>query len=912
MENNLSIEKFQMKAPAWVPSRAFVKTTNIDWLMNQAGVTSYDELHRWSVENRENFWRLVIKRFEIRFQKPFSRILDLSQGPEAPNWLVDAQINIVESCFAAPPDSPAIIHQSETNELKITTVTELEALTNHVAINIKRLGFRPKDALAIIMPMTPEAIAIYLGIIKAGCVAVGIADSFRPREIALRLRLSNAKLVFTQDVIVRAKKALPLYAKLIDAAAPPIILLARSEDTIALRPIDSRWEDFLCSRGSVAAERGQPNDPINILFSSGTTSEAKAIPWTQITPIKCAMDAHFHLNVKSGDVLVWPTNLGWMMGPWLIFGSLLNRATIGVFDGAPTGREFGVFVQRVGTTMLGVVPALVKAWRNSKCMDALDWSSIKVLSSTGECSNAADMRWLMELAGGKPVIEYCGGTEIGGGYITGTLTKPCIPGTFNAPALGLDFVILDVQGNPAPVGEVFIAPPSIGLSTVLLNQDHHQVYFDGTPRDFNGYPLRRHGDQLQVLVKGYWCALGRADDTMNLSGIKTSSAEIEEVLKFVPGVREAAAVAVSPGHGPSWLVIYAVCSNGHHAARMDLLHSMQQAIERELNPLFKIHDLVLVEALPRTSSNKIIRRALRDQWNASATAGQTNGNHNLQSLRGFTLIELLVVIAIIAILAAILLPVLTQSKIRSQGIACLSNMRQIQIGGTLYAGDNNDFLPENTPSGGISPNDPNWVAGSFASLYWGGSSVTPANDSPAGASTNVFFLGVLGDNDPGGSGMHLTGSIGSFVRDAGVYHCPVDRTFEPNTGSRLRVRSCSANCYMGNDTGAGSVSPYFTIFKKNSDFASHISPVDAFVYLDENPLSLDDGFFYLVESLNPNALSLNENHPAVNHGNCTSFSFADGHAELHKWRNAFLNINLNASATSSDNLWLTQHATVKK
>jgi prepilin-type N-terminal cleavage/methylation domain-containing protein len=538
-------------------------------------------------------------------------------------------------------------------------------------------------------------------------------------------------------------------------------------------------------------------------------------------------------------------------------------------------------------------------------MKALDWSRIKVFSSTGECSNAADMRWLMELAGGKPVIEYCGGTEIGGGYITGTLTKPCLPGAFNAPALGMDFVILDVQGKPAPVGEAFIVPPSIGLSATLLNQDHHQVYFAGAPGNFNGCPLRRHGDQIHDLGNGYWCALGRADDTMNLGGVKISSAEIEEVLKFVPGVREAAAIAVSPGQGPSRLVVYAVCSNGHPTPKVDLLHSMQQAIKLELNPLFKIHDLVLVEALPRTSSNKVVRRALREHWNAGTVAGQING-----ARQGFTLIELLVVIAIIAILAAIILPVLTQSKIRAQGISCLSNMRQIQIGSTLYGNDNNDFLPENSPSGGISPNAPNWVAGVFASLYLGGSGVTPANDSPAGASTNVFFLGVLGDNDPDGSGTLLVGSIGSLVKDAGVYHCPADHTLEPGT-VQLRVRSCSANCYMGNDTDSGSISSYFTVFNKYSNFAGRLSPADGFVYLDENPQSLDDGFFYLIESVNPNALSLNENHPAVNHGDCTSFSFADGHAELHPWRNAFLNINLSVSPTSSDNLWLTQHATVK-
>jgi acetyl-CoA synthetase len=314
---------------------------------------------------------------------------------------------------------------------------------------------------------------------------------------------------------------------------------------------------------------------------------------------------------------VWPTNLGWMMGPWLIFASLMNRAAMGLYYGTPTGREFGQFVQNAGATVLGVVPSLVRTWRSTGSVEGLDWSAIKVFSSTGECSRADDMRWLMQFAGGRPIIEYCGGTEIGGAYISSTVTKPNVAGTFNTPTLGLDVVILDEEGRSADIGELFIVPPSIGLSNLLLNKNHHDIYFADTPRGPRGGILRRHGDQMERLPGGYWRGHGRADDTMNLGGIKVSSAEIEQTLRVVPGVVETAAIAISAGGGPSQLVIYAVCSNTPERDNHQLLAAMQSAIKRDLNPLFKIHDVVVIDALPRTASNKVMRRELRARYTST-------------------------------------------------------------------------------------------------------------------------------------------------------------------------------------------------------------------------------------------------------------------------------------------------------
>ena len=600
-------------APAWFPAEDEIEKTNIAAVMRELYLDSYEALHSWSAHHRADFWKLMIERLGIRFHRKFSKVVDLSQEDKFPRWLVDARLNIVESCFNAPSDATAIVFQSEGSVLSAMTYGELNALTDRVANGLGDAGFQPGDAIAVNMPMHVESVAIYLGIIKAGGVVISIADSFAPDEIQMRLRIADAKGIFTQDYIRRAGKQLPLYAKVVDANAPKAIVLSReNEPLIELRNGDLTWEGFLSDSDRFDSVGCNPHDHTNILFSSGTTGEPKAIPWTQTTPIKCAMDAYLHHDIQHGDVLAWPTNLGWMMGPWLIYASLINQGTIALYDGAPTEREFGEFVQNARVTMLGVVPSLVRTWKNTGCMKGLNWQAIKAFSSTGECSNAEDMLFLMSAAGYRPIIEYCGGTEIGGGYLTGTTVQPAAPATFTTPALGLDIVICDEEGQPNDNGEVFVIPPSIGLSTELLNKDHHEVYFEGTPQLPKMPPLRRHGDGVERLADGYYRIHGRVDDTMNLGGIKVSSAEIEGVLNSVSGIREVAAIAVSPPDGgPSQLVIYTVLLPG--VDNDSLLASLQSAIRRHLNPLFRIHDVIVVDALPRTASNKIMRRVLRNE-----------------------------------------------------------------------------------------------------------------------------------------------------------------------------------------------------------------------------------------------------------------------------------------------------------
>jgi acetyl-CoA synthetase len=193
---------------------------------------------------------------------------------------------------------------------------------------------------------------------------------------------------------------------------------------------------------------------------------------------------------------------------------------------------------------------------------------------------------------------------------------------FSSPVLGSRFIIINDTGDLCPQGEVALVPPAMGLSTTLLNRDHHSCYYDEMPQGPNGEVLRRHGDEIQSLESThvklwvYYRALGRCDDTMNLGGIKVSSVEIERLCNTVTGVLETAAIGISPpSGGPANLIIFAVLKENHdNITQENLKISFQNIIKSKLNPLFHVGDIIITTLLPRTASNKIMRRILRDDY----------------------------------------------------------------------------------------------------------------------------------------------------------------------------------------------------------------------------------------------------------------------------------------------------------
>jgi len=768
--------------PAWVPTDEHIAHSNINKMMKKLNFTNYEDFYSWSIgeATRSDFWRAMINEVGIRWDRQPDEIFDLSdkgdgsgtteerkEGIPHATYLPGGRLNIANSVFEShgrESHEPALLYamESDPKSLQVMSFGVLNKLSNQVANAIgQKLNLGKGDAIGICMPMTPESVAIYLGIVKAGCVVVSIADSFSAIEIETRCRLSNAKAIFTQDVIYRGSKFLPLYTRIqshpdmqnLKVVVLPGLLHSgpypklsgmkrspsgtwddRDADGVAIQVhasvipliragIDYGWHQFLhrCS-DEYTAVVVDSMDPCNILFSSGTTGEPKAIVWSHTTPIKCAIDGFLHQDIHEGENVVWPTNIGWMMGPFILF-QLINGATVGIFNGITSTNAFCEYVEAAQMSMVGVIPSLVKAWQASGATDACDWSCVRRFSSTGEASDPKNMLWLMSrVPGYAPVIEYCGGTEIGGSYMSSTVVQPNVPSMFSSPVLGSQLVLLDQNGNMQDgdgycprsrassiddgmnssasrgrarsysgtnitvstpttttiVGELTIVPPALGLSTHLLNRDHYSCYYGDMPAGRNGEVLRRHGDEVELVrerafsmsggkvstLGSYYRALGRCDDTMNLGGIKISSVELERVCNTTSGVLETAAIAITPPTGgPSLLLIYVVRTapvalpppvevNAATMSMSDLLGAqdtttktanistpaapvalvateaeiaelkaqMQVSIKTRLNPLFHIFKVIDTDKLPRTASNKIMRRVLRDEYVAQQEA----------------------------------------------------------------------------------------------------------------------------------------------------------------------------------------------------------------------------------------------------------------------------------------------------
>lgn len=616
----------------WRPTPDTIERSNLTRFMRRHGIDSWDELMARSTGDVAWFTAAVLEFLDIRFRVPYTQVVDLSDGIEWPRWCVGGRMNIVDNCvdkWAAGPatrDRPALIWEGEEGATRTLTYGELAAEVNRCANALRGLGLGKGDAMGLFMPMTPEIVIALLAIAKIGGVILPLFSGYGAGAVATRLADAGAKALFTADGFYRRGTVVPLKPTADEAAAAVptvehLIVLRRAGNEIEMNAGRDHWWHELVARQSPVAETADTaaEELLMIIYTSGTTGRPKGAVHTHCGfPVKAAQDVAFGMDTHPDDTIYWMTDMGWMMGPWLVFGATLLGATFLIYDGAPDYPDVDrlwALVERHKLTQVGVSPTLIRALapHGEEPVRRHDLSSVRLFGSTGEPWNPDPWLWLFNVVGEgrRPIVNYSGGTEISGGIVMGNPILPLKPTAFAAPCPGMAADVVDANGNSVrnEVGELVIRAPWIGMTRGFWHD--RQRYLDTYWSRWPGVWV--HGDWAAIDEDGMWYILGRSDDTIKIAGKRLGPAEVESVLVAHPAVREAAAIGVPDAMKGSALVCFCVLASGA-APSEALAAELRELVADEIGKPLRPKAIRFVSDLPKTRNAKVMRRVIRSAW----------------------------------------------------------------------------------------------------------------------------------------------------------------------------------------------------------------------------------------------------------------------------------------------------------
>ncbi len=616
----------------WRPTPDYIERSHLTRFMRLHNIASYDELQERSTSDIAWFTDAILKYLDIRFRVPYSQVVDLSDGIEWPRWCVGGRLNIVDNCvdkWAADPqarDRPAVVWEGEEGATRTLTYGDLAVEVNRCANALRSLGLGKGDAVGLFMPMTPEIVVALLAIVKIGGIILPLFSGYGAGAVATRLADAGAKALFTADGFFRRGAIVPLKPTADEAAAnvatvEHLIVLRRAGNEVEMQSGRDHWWHELVEPQPAEAEAADTaaEDRLMVIYTSGTTGRPKGAVHTHCGfPVKAAQDMAFGTDVHAGDNIYWITDMGWMMGPWLVFGATLLGATCFIYDGAPDYPDVDrlwSMAERHRLTHLGVSPTLIRALSpyGDEPVKRHDLSSVRFFASTGEPWNPDPWLWLFNVVGEgrRPIINYSGGTEISGGIVMGNPVLPLKPAAFAAPCPGIAADVVDADGHSVrgQVGELVIRAPWIGMTRGFWRD--RQRYFDTYWSRWPGVWV--HGDWAAIDNDGMWYILGRSDDTIKIAGKRLGPAEVESVLVGHPSVREAAAIGVPDPVKGSALVCFCVLAPGVSPSNA-LAAELRRLVADELGKPLQPKEIAFVSDLPKTRNAKVMRRVIRSAW----------------------------------------------------------------------------------------------------------------------------------------------------------------------------------------------------------------------------------------------------------------------------------------------------------
>ena len=599
--------------PLWTPDPARAGQTGMARFMRLAGKKDYAELHRWSVERSEDFWSLLWKFAEVRGEPGERRLVHGERMPGA-HWFPDARLNFAENLLRDPDDAPAMVFWGEDQVKRRVSRRELHELVSRLQQALRAEGVGKGDRVAGYLPNLPEAVAATLATASLGAIWSSCSPDFGVQGVLDRFGQIEPKVLFCADRYLYSGKEFDLREK----NAQVLAGLPSVRKAVTLRYADGSFGEFTApfAPGEIACERVAFNDPLYILYSSGTTGVPKCIVHgTGGTLLQHLKEHQLHSDVRRGDRLFYFTTLGWMMWNWLVSG-LASGATLLLYDGSPfvgRGRILFDYADAEGMTHFGTsakyIDALAKL--DLKPKDTHRLEKLRAVLSTGSPLVAESFDYVYRnIKDDVCLSSISGGTDIVSCFVLGNPVLPVWRGEIQSKGLGLAVEVFDDRGWPVigEKGELVCTRPFPAMPVGFWNDPDGSKY---RAAYFEKYPnVWRHGDWCEVSKHGGIVIYGRSDAVLNPGGVRIGTAEIYRQVESLDEVVESLVIG-QDWDGDVRVVLFVKLREGL-ALDDALVARIKKRIRDNTTPRHVPAKVLQVGDIPRTKSGKIVELAVRN------------------------------------------------------------------------------------------------------------------------------------------------------------------------------------------------------------------------------------------------------------------------------------------------------------
>ena len=611
-------------------------------------LAEYESLYKQSIDDPEAFWAKAAA--ELHWFKPWDKVLE--GGFPLAKWFVGGKLNLSYNCLDRHALGPraaktALIWEGEPGEIRRLTYAELHLEVQKFANALKQLGVKKGDRVAVYMGMTPELAIALLACARIGAIHSVIFGGFAANAIADRVNDSGCVAIITQDTSFRRGGEIKLKATVDEAMAAchtvrHVIVYRRTGTPVSMvTGRDWWWHDLVANAPTECpAEPMDSEDPLYILYTSGTTGKPKGLVHTTGGyGVQTYLTAKYVFDLKDEDIFWCTADIGWVTGhSYVVYGPLQNGATVLMYEGAPNWPDFSRFwkiIDEHRVTIFYTAPTAIRAfikWGNQH-VEKFKLDSLRLLGTVGEPINPEAWMWYREKIGHNrcPIVDTWWQTETGAiliAPIPGAV--PTKPGSATRPFFGIQPEVVTKEGETVPAGHggllVVRKPwPSMARTVYGDPERYEKTYFSDVPGCyFTGDGARQDAD-------GYFWLMGRVDDVINVSGHRLGTMEVESALVAHPKVAEAAVVGRPDELKGQAISAFVSLESGNYPSEQ-LKDELRKWVSKEIGSLARPDDIRFTEQLPKTRSGKIMRRLLREL----ATHGEIKGDTT--TLEDFTVI----------------------------------------------------------------------------------------------------------------------------------------------------------------------------------------------------------------------------------------------------------------------------------